>query len=456
LPSPLDKKESIMPTAANQRAQWLRYVLVSSFLGILIVSSLAIVQSQVVFRQPLIWRGYIIPIIVGCILGFGIGSIIVVLKRREQEQDATLRVLRQNEEMLQLITNNINALVAYVGADERYKFVNATYAAWFSRPREQIIGHTIRELVGDAVYQRGWQRQKVLGGERVIFEENYSYPDGVVRDVWGFYDPHISADKQVLGYFVYVVDVSELKQKRAALQQSETLRRALLEAIPDVIARINRDGVYLEIKAPANFNSILPVAQMLGKKQSKVLPAAMAQQFQENIAYALATNKLHTFEYTAVINHERRYREARIVPINGDEVLAILRDITERKQVEESLHQKEAHHRSVVEAIPDAIVRMRRDGVYLEAQPPKEFAAPTDSPEVIGQKVQDVLPQAADAILRAIDQALTTNKTQRLETTIVIEGQVRERELRVAPSSADEVIIIVRDITKEWGDQSDR
>lgn len=438
-----------MPITAKQRSQRLRYILLSSFLGILIVSSLAIVQSQVVFRQPLIWRGYIIPVIVGSIIGYGIGSIILALKRREQEQNATLMVLRQNEEMLQLITNNINALVAYVDANERYKFVNATYAAWFSRPLEQIRDHTIREVVGDAVYQRGWQRQKALGGERVIFEENFSYPDGVVRDVWGFYDPHIGANKQVLGFFIYIVDVSELKQKRAALQQSETLQRALLEAIPDVITRINREGVYLEIKAPANFQSIVPVSQLLGKKQSKVLPAAMAQQFHENIAYALATNKLHTFEYTAFINHERRYREARIVPINGNEVLAILRDITERKQAEESLHQKEAYHRFVVEALPDAIVHMDRGGVYLDAQPPKEFAAITDFSEVIGQKVQDVLPQAADAILYAIDQALTSGKTQRLETEIKIEGQIRLRELRVASSGANEVLIIARDITKE-------
>lgn len=443
-----------MSIAADQRTQWLRYVLLSSLLGILVICSLAIIQSQVVFRQPLIPRGYIIPIIVGGIIGYGMGSIILALKRREQAQNATLTVLRQNEEMLQLITNNINALVAYVDANERYKFVNATYAAWFSRPLEQIRDHTIRELVGDTVYQRGWQRQKALGGERVIFEENFSYPDGVVRDVWGFYDPHIGANNQVLGFFIYVVDVSELKQKRAALQQSETLRRALLEAIPDVIARINRDGVYLEINAPANFNSILPVSQMLGKKQSKVLPAEMAQQFHENIAHALATNKLHTFEYTALINQERRFREARIVPINHDEVVAILRDITERKQAEESVHQQEAHHRSVVEAMPDAIVRMRRDGVYLDAQPPKEFAALTDFPQVIGQKVQDVLPQAADAILDAIEQALTTGKTQRLETEIAVEGQIRLRELRVVPSGADETIIIARDITEAQGGQS--
>lgn len=129
-------------------------------------------------------------------------------------------------------------------------------------------------------------------------------------------------------------DITEWRRMMAALQQSEARNRALIEAIPDAIARLDRNGVYLDVKAPSNFQPVQPPTQLVGQRQHDVLPQAMADKFLHFNALARATGALQIFEYEALVEQEMRMREARIVPISQDEVIAILRDITARKQAE--------------------------------------------------------------------------------------------------------------------------
>lgn len=129
-------------------------------------------------------------------------------------------------------------------------------------------------------------------------------------------------------------DITTHRHMLEALRQSEARNRALIEAIPDAIARLDRNGVYLDIKAPSNFQPVQPSAQLIGQRQHDVLPPAMADKFQHFNALARATGTLQIFEYEVLVDQEVRMREARIVPISQDEVIAILRDITARKQAE--------------------------------------------------------------------------------------------------------------------------
>ncbi|NEQ72985.1 MAG: PAS domain S-box protein [Okeania sp. SIO2C9] len=137
--------------------------------------------------------------------------------------------------------------------------------------------------------------------------------------------------------------IRSLKQRAEDLRQSEAKNRALLDAIPDVILRFSNHGVFLYYK-PSRKND-LPWSRdkLIGKKVSEVLPENAAKQYLQYFKEALQTGDIKIFEYEWFVHGRRRHFEARILASGKNEVLAIVRDITESKLANIELKQaKEA------------------------------------------------------------------------------------------------------------------
>lgn len=126
-----------------------------------------------------------------------------------------------------------------------------------------------------------------------------------------------------------------------ALKQSETLNRAIFNALPDLIIRLHRDGTYLEIKPATTFPSDLPNFRV-GENMRNVLPPIAAQRYLEATATALRTGSMQVYEFPLWVQGQHLWQEARVMPLNPDEVLLVVRDLTQRKQAEEALRQSEA------------------------------------------------------------------------------------------------------------------
>lgn len=121
----------------------------------------------------------------------------------------------------------------------------------------------------------------------------------------------------------------------AALVESETYNTAILNALPDNLFRMNRDGVYLDAKLRPG--STLDAEMIVGKSLFDMMPSGVAEFGCRMIEETLATDAMQRFEYQIPYEGELRDYEARLVVCGQDEVLAIVRDITERKQAEAAL-----------------------------------------------------------------------------------------------------------------------
>lgn len=134
------------------------------------------------------------------------------------------------------------------------------------------------------------------------------------------------------------MDINERKLAEESLRQSENRNRAILSAIPDLMFLQSRDGVYLDYHASEPQDLLVPPDAFLGKNMRDVLPTELARHFFSCFQRAEATGELQVLEYLLPLDGEDRYFEARVVRTRGNEILSVVRDISERKRAEEEQH----------------------------------------------------------------------------------------------------------------------
>lgn len=162
--------------------------------------------------------------------------------------------------------------------------------------------------------------------------------------------------KTIIGRVCSFRDITERHRSQLALRKSEATNQALLNAIPDLMIRMSRDGTYLNFIPAKNFNRLLPCSQMQGKNIYEVMPGAIAQQRMHYVEQALLSGETQSYEFQLVWDDAHvSCEEARIVVSGDDEVLVIVRDITERKQMEEALRSSEERYRRIIETTSEGV-----------------------------------------------------------------------------------------------------
>jgi diguanylate cyclase (GGDEF)-like protein/PAS domain S-box-containing protein len=138
--------------------------------------------------------------------------------------------------------------------------------------------------------------------------------------------------------------------------------QAILNAIPDLIFRISRDGIYLGYKQAANIPLILKPEEFLGKNVFDVMPDHIAKGTMESIEKTARTHEPVTFLYQLDFEGETHNYEARIVESGMEnEFLAIIRDITAQENILKELEENETKYRALFENAYDAIFLMSEE-----------------------------------------------------------------------------------------------
>ena len=108
--------------------------------------------------------------------------------------------------------------------------------------------------------------------------------------------------------------------------------RALLDAIPDLMFRITADGMYVDFAGDAALLAN-PWEDVVGGRVEELLPPEVAEPLMLTTRRALETGTLQTVAYVLrTIGGEERQFEARVVPIDDNEVVTIVRDATELRR----------------------------------------------------------------------------------------------------------------------------
>ncbi|MEH2210902.1 sensor histidine kinase [Nostoc sp.] len=190
-------------------------------------------------------------------------------------------------------------------------------------------------------------------------------PSGKLKWIQGTSQPELQEDGDFLWHGL-IMDITDRKQAQEKLQESEARYKAILDAIPDLMFRISRDGEYLDLKSEGA-NITLSREEIVGKNLQELLPSDVAAISQVAIAKTLDSGILQTCEYQLPTSLGIRDYEARLVVSGTDEVLAIVRDITDRKQGEVALQNLAQKFAKAFSCSPDSItISTLQEGRFIE------------------------------------------------------------------------------------------
>lgn len=162
-------------------------------------------------------------------------------------------------------------------------------------------------------------------------------PDGAVRWIRDRMFPIRDAAGNVQRILGIAEDVTDAKLIHDTLARTAARTKALLAIIPDLLFRLRKDGTVLEFHTGKDNPFVLPEANLVGKNIKHLLPSALATQAMQALSQAVRTREVQTLTCQYLLPNELRDFEARGAVCADDEVLVIVRDVTERKRMEREI-----------------------------------------------------------------------------------------------------------------------
>jgi PAS domain S-box-containing protein len=254
--------------------------------------------------------------------------------------------LRKAQALTDAVLDSVTNVVFLLDHQWRYTYLNSTAVQALGRPREQILGHTVWQLCPDIIgTEMEHQYRRAMNEGIAVSFDFYAAATGA------WWENHFSPTPD--GLAVFAIEITQRKQMVEKLREYEKV----VEGLDEMIAVVDRDYRYLIAnRAFLNYREMTR-DQVVGRLAFECLDPAIFEQ-------VVKPRLEECFQGTAV-QYEMKYTYPKLgerdllisyFPIEGpagiDRVACILRDVTESKQAEGVLHDKERFVNQIAELTP--------------------------------------------------------------------------------------------------------
>ena len=253
---------------------------------------------------------------------------------------------RPRIDLLQAAADIVTALpdaVVVTGLDRRVLAVNQAAANLFGWQAKDLVGQPIADQVaqGERVHVAE-QEDKVFGGASQRYETKVlNHETGEERDVAVSSGP-FRVDDELIGTVATLRDITEPKRAQDTLSRSEARYRNLVESASDAIVTLDANGRFTTVNHAAEIISGYRREELVGQWFAPMLsddelPKALAH-FQKALA---GETGLFETQFYRKDGEGRTISVTYSTPQRDEEVLCLIRDVTDQKMLQEQLIQSE-------------------------------------------------------------------------------------------------------------------
>ncbi len=373
----------------------------------------------------------------------GVPYAVLGIARDITERRRMLEGLKKSEVWLRALMEHANTVYAVVDAQGKTLYESPSLERVYGWKPEEIVGKSIFDLVHPDDIETATSTFGELlqnPGEPRSIEIRYRHKDGSWRNI-EVTGVNLLDNEAVGGIVLTSYDATESRRAQEALRVSEERFRTFAEMLPEIVYEADERGrIVFTNKRAYETTGFTEEAMEAGLGIADLLTPEDRRRGAENVKRILQGEHVGLGEYTVsrsdgstfpvLVRSERIVRDGATVGLRG-----IVVDISERKDTEKALRESEELHRTLTDALPNAVTMTDLEGrITYVSRRTVEIHGVETAQEMLGREATDfIAPEDRERVSASLLGALEEGAIGRVECAMLRkDGSVFPGELSVA------------------------
>ena len=278
--------------------------------------------------------------------------------------DKGLSKLREEEliEQNTFVTENTLDVIFIINKDGRILYINNSVTSMLGYSIDELIGHFYSDFV-DPNAQEDFNKNI-----KKIFNENVPrYFRSQIRPKNKSVIKEVEINAKIIKYKNQELILGNLRDITERID-SEYKNKLLLHAIPELIFIFDKKGFFKDYITSENKPHLfVPKEKFIGKNVSEIMPKEVAKRTQKSLNILFKTKKPQRIFYSIPKDNKIFYFEASLSILDTTRAIAVIRDITIRREAKIALKELSLKQAHLLEAIPDIILEADSNRIYTYA-----------------------------------------------------------------------------------------
>lgn len=272
------------------------------------------------------------------------------------------------------IVKNLDQKIWYYKDPYTYKMVNQSCALFLGKKEEKFKNQYIYDILAPKIAEKviAENIDIYLDKKVITKEEWYRNSNGENRLLAVKKTPIFNDQGAVENIFCQAEDITEQNLLENELRLNRDNLQKIIEAVPDMIFLINKSGEVLDLWTGDESKLIYPKQEALGKNIKDFLSEKAYKNYQNKITELFAQKKSVVFEYSLMIDNNRKYYEAKMLNLEvraqNQNIIVSVRDISERKESSLQFEKLSREYETIFNNVENAIFLINVENEKLKFQ----------------------------------------------------------------------------------------
>lgn len=390
-----------------------------------------------------------------CLKGMKLKGVGKLAEVKLEQSEATLY---KRDEQFRAIFEQSEIGINLADPSGRLIWVNSAFCTLVNYTREELLQKTYMDLThpSDRDPETGLTEQLLENDiETYSLEKRYVCKDGRLKWVNVHVTQVKDEDDETVLCSAIAEDISDRKQAEEALRQSEERFRVIFEQAAVGIVEADLTGAYLKVNRW--------FCEFIGYQADELLTMSFQQvTHPDDLAISFQHGKQLFAGDRPSFSLEKRFirKDGEMLWANvsvslvtksdgsPDYTIAVIEDITKRKQAQAALEQSEREMTAMFNSMTDVVFMLNKQGQYLKSATASNHLLRQPVEKFVGKTIYDVFePEKAEMLLGIVHEALAAKSTIQREYSLDIQGRKVWFSTHVSPISEDSVVWVARDIS---------